>query len=542
MKSTPRETADRIQNLDVVASISQCNDSVNKSGNILLQTATVYACSNTNYKLTRVLFDQGSQRNFITKKLADNLDLIPIRFEKLSIFSFGSKVAKSESFPVVKIELMNRKNRKRLEIECLVSNIITQARILPPSIETRQYFERMRLQLADDLWGEKDELQVEILIGAECFWDCIYNEKIKITENLCAIKSCFGWLAAGVEKNKVNNCYAQNLIAVNNVLMNDLRAFWELESLGITDNSMYSNADAEIIQRFEKNLRFKNDRYEVKLLWKDSLDKLGNNFEVAKKRFLSLKNKLSRTPEISQKYKEIIESQLSEGIVEECPNDDMNSGYYMPHTAIIRPSETTSVRIVYDASSKAENNNSLNDCLESGPNLNPNILDIMLKFRRFKVAFSADIEKAFLMIAIAESDRQFLKFLWFDKDSEHFKIMQMCRLAFGLTISPFILAATIKYHIRKYKEKMPECFEMLNGSLYVDDLYESVETAEDAYRLSVNAISIFKDAGMNLRKLRTNSKELNNLWVKDGTIEKNNNLCKDSNFLGMIWNSMEDKI
>ena len=61
--------------------------------------------------------------------------------------------------------------------------------------------------------------------------------------------------------------------------MNDLQAVWELESLGITDNLMYSNVDTEIIQWFEKNLSFKNDRYEAKLLWKDSLDKLGNNFE-----------------------------------------------------------------------------------------------------------------------------------------------------------------------------------------------------------------------------------------------------------------------
>ena len=83
----------------------------------------------------------------------------------------------------------------------------------------------------------------------------------------------------------------------------------------------------------------------------------------------------------------------------------------MPHTAIIRSSETTSIRIVYDASSKTKNNNSSNDCLESGLNLKPNILDIMLKFLQFKVAFSADIKKAFLMIVIAESDRQFLKCL-----------------------------------------------------------------------------------------------------------------------------------
>ena len=88
----------------------------------------------------------------------------------------------------------------------------------------------------------------------------------------------------------------------------------------------------------------------------------------------------------------------------------------------------------------------------------------------------------------------------------------MCHLAIDLTILPLILVATMKYHCQKYKQNMPEYFEMLKTSLYVDDLQESVETAEDAHCLSVDAIRIFKNAGMNLRKLKTNSIELNNLW------------------------------
>ena len=47
---------------------------------------------------------------------------------------------------------------------------------------------------------------------------------------------------------------------------------------------------------------------------------------------------------------------------------------------------------------------------------------------------------------------------------------------------------------------------------------------------------------MNLRKIQTNSIKLNNLWVKNGIIEENNNLCKGSKFLDMIWNLFEDKI
>ena len=37
-----------------------------------------------------------------------------------------------------------------------------------------------------------------------------------------------------------------------------------------------------------------------------------------------------------------------------------------------------------------------------------------MRFRSFRVALTADIEKAFLMISVAESDRDVLRFLWVD--------------------------------------------------------------------------------------------------------------------------------
>ncbi|XP_035215539.1 uncharacterized protein LOC118189100 [Stegodyphus dumicola] len=146
----------------------------------------------------------------------------------------------------------------------------------------------------------------------------------------------------------------------------------------------------------------------------------------------------------------IIQDQLDDGIVEVYQNKDFESGYYMPHRAVISPDKGTSrVRIVFDASCKEEITISLNDLLQVGPNLNPNILDVILKFREHDIAFSADIEKAFLVISIAEEDRKYLTYLWFQNDnSESFKIMNMTRLLFGISTSPFILAATIKHHIK----------------------------------------------------------------------------------------------
>ena len=54
----------------------------------------------------------------------------------------------------------------------------------------------------------------------------------------------------------------------------------------------------------------------------------------------------------------------------------------MPYRAVIREStESTKLRVVYDASVKSESRFSLNDCLEKGPPLQNKLWDILIRTR-----------------------------------------------------------------------------------------------------------------------------------------------------------------
>ncbi|GFS66627.1 reverse transcriptase domain-containing protein [Trichonephila inaurata madagascariensis] len=66
-------------------------------------------------------------------------------------------------------------------------------------------------------------------------------------------------------------------------------------------------------------------------------------------------------------------------------------------------------------------------------------------------------------------------------------------------------------------EEYRETFEMLNTSLYVDDLFAgSSESVNKAFDLSKSAIEILRYANMNLRKFKTNSEEFRKLWNENG--------------------------
>ena len=91
-------------------------------------------------------------------------------------------------------------------------------------------------------------------------------------------------------------------------------------------------------------------------------------------------------------------------VIEEVPlheQDVPRPVYYMPCRPHVRQSSvSTKCRPVFDASCKGFNGVSLNDCMEVGPCLLGNLTEILLRFRRWRIAVTADVQKAFLQIGI----------------------------------------------------------------------------------------------------------------------------------------------
>ena len=96
--------------------------------------------------------------------------------------------------------------------------------------------------------------------------------------------------------------------------------------------------------------------------------------------------------------------------------------------------------MVYDGSAKEKfDSNSLNDRLMTGPNYIPKLFNVLIRFRSYPIALTSNIEKAFLMIHIAEADRDYLRFLWFENPFvQHTKLVhyRFTRLVFSLRPSP----------------------------------------------------------------------------------------------------------
>jgi len=87
--------------------------------------------------------------------------------------------------------------------------------------------------------------------------------------------------------------------------------------------------------------------------------------------------------------------------------------------------------------------NSINECMFTGPPLQPLLWDIMARARMSTNLLLGDIEKAFLQIGVKEEDRDAFRFLFDIKGEEQY--LRFVRVPFGVEASPFVLEASITF-------------------------------------------------------------------------------------------------
>lgn len=110
---------------------------------------------------------------------------------------------------------------------------------------------------------------------------------------------------------------------------------------------------------------------------------------------------------ISQdKYEEaenMFAEQVRRGYIERIDPDDFPEGtvYYSPHRAVMKQdSQSTKVRLVYNASSKMKGHLSANDAQCAGPNLLKSFPTVLMRARERPLLLSGDVEKAFHQVKL----------------------------------------------------------------------------------------------------------------------------------------------
>ena len=106
-------------------------------------------------------------------------------------------------------------------------------------------------------------------------------------------------------------------------------------------------------------------------------------------------------------------------------------------------------------------------------------------------------------------------------------IYRFCRVLFGISCSPFLLEATLRYHLNK---EGSDIATMIHDNIYVDNIALGTNSIQEAYNIYEQAKQIFERASMNLRQWSSNCNEfLDSLPNED----------KSTGLMTCIWFNME---
>lgn len=173
---------------------------------------------------------------------------------------------------------------------------------------------------------------------------------------------------------------------------------------------------------------------------------------------------------------------------------------YLPHHPVLKQSSTTQVRPVFDASRETSNGIALNDMLITGPKLQDDLFNILVRFRTHKIAFTADIEKMYLHVQLNEKDQQYQKIVWRENTDDPIEDYCLTTVTFGVNSSPFLAVASVQRHVKIMMIKYPEASQKILDDSYMDDVSSGCECTEKAIQLRKEINAILADANMPLRK------------------------------------------
>ena len=119
--------------------------------------------------------------------------------------------------------------------------------------------------------------------------------------------------------------------------------FWKLDLLGIQEKEL------SVCEKVMEDIKFENNRYVVKLPFKENIQFVSNNYDVSLNHLSKLKNRLSKSIDTLVKYDKVI---TNHGVIEKVESIGIPGKVkYLPHQAAIRDDHSsTKLRVVFDAS------------------------------------------------------------------------------------------------------------------------------------------------------------------------------------------------
>lgn len=389
---------------------------------------------------------------------------------------------------------------------------------------------------------------IDILIGNNIARKLETGHIHDLNNGVQLVSTIFGYTLAGDVSSGVAVANRITVTECNLGILKELNAniekFYRLEDYA-NEKRAYTSEEIFCEEHFQKtHKRLPNGKFQVKIPFKPSLSQLGDNSKSAFSQFMSTEKKLQReqNQKVRKDYVDFMDEYEETGHMSKVKVPQGDVGYYLPHHPVFNPdSTTTKTRIVFNGSSASSSGMSLNDVQCTGPVIQPDAVQLLLRFRQHKTVVKGDISKFYRTIEVDPEQRKYQRIYWRKSLDDPLDTYELNTVTYGLSSSSFLSARCLKQLAIENKDKYPEASKSLEEDFFVDDLLTGAPTTEAAIKLKNEITEILDEAHMKLRKFISNSPEFIDS-LSDEDREKCTNTDENFKALGIVWNVKDDII
>ncbi|XP_018377833.1 PREDICTED: uncharacterized protein LOC108770661 [Trachymyrmex cornetzi] len=329
----------------------------------------------------------------------------------------------------------------------------------------------------------------------------------------------------------------------------NIENFWKLESYDNDKAQKLSVGEKYCEQYFEQTTNRTNDgRFIVRLPFREKNLPIGNNKEIALKRLYQLERRFKGDEAFRKQYLKFMSEyvELNHMSIVNKSIQDSRPIVYLPHHGVFKDNiNNTKLRVVFDASAKNNQGVSLNDALLIGPVLQDNLIDIVLRFRFYKVAITADLQKMYRQVLVHHDEREFQRILWRFSPDEPVQEYHLNTVTYGQSCASYLAIRCLRQLASVELEHHPLAARSLLNDTYVDDIITGADTIEDACILQGQLISLLAKGCFEAHKWCSNAVEALD-GVPANLREFNTNLSLSNSdvtrTLGLEWNPVSDEL
>lgn len=491
----------------------------------------------------RALLDSGSQSSFVTESLKRDLNLVT-QPSNTNVIGIGEQSLQS-NINRCNIKIFSKNTSFNADVCCLVLPTISGT--LPKAALDVSHLKLDNFNLADPKFFQPSS--VDMLLGADLFWSIVGTRQHSLGEGNPVLRdSKLGWLVAGPTcllktKSPQINCNFSNNLDVD--LSRDLEKFWQLES--VPEVTPLTKEEALCEQHYQASTtRTEDGRFCVKLPLREDRECLGQSYNLAKKRFLHLEARFKKQPLLKELYFDFIHEYANLGHLTEDVVDSSQVNYFLPHHPVFKQnSESTKLRVVFDASARTSSGLSVNDLQMIGPNVQDSLINILLRFRQYKYVLSGDVEKMYRQVLMDESDRNLQYILWRDDESLPLRSLKLNTVTYGFSSASFLSTRCLWQLGEDYAPTTNISIpikEIIQKDFYVDDLLTGAETERELQFIQQEVSAALATGGFHLRKYRSNLASLLESTSAVTQADDNLMISSSTSTLGIGWVPSSDEL